>query len=209
MRRTKLGGVVTQAGDALDGLEGTRQSPVPVLDRREPVIPISRRYPLATLSGARKSWISMPIARRKSSSGAFIGIPLGEQLRSGVVGDTGLPRQRTLEIRREGTLCQPSRSLTTILTPCRFGTCTCERLDSTYSTAADGEVGQAEATLHRPDLIVMDLELPGLSGAQVARKLRAQESTPAHSDDCSRHRLFAARTARGSTDLLGFDDILD
>jgi CheY-like chemotaxis protein len=44
-------------------------------------------------------------------------------------------------------------------------------------TAADGEAGLAQATLHRPDLIVMDLELPGLSGAQVARALRAQEST--------------------------------
>jgi CheY-like chemotaxis protein len=44
-------------------------------------------------------------------------------------------------------------------------------------TAADGEAGLAQATLHNPDLIVMDLELPGLSGVQVARALRAQEST--------------------------------
>jgi CheY-like chemotaxis protein len=44
-------------------------------------------------------------------------------------------------------------------------------------TAADGEAALAQATTHHPDLIVMDLELPGMSGAEVARALRAQDST--------------------------------
>jgi CheY-like chemotaxis protein len=44
-------------------------------------------------------------------------------------------------------------------------------------TAADGETALAQATTHNPDLIVMDLELPGISGAEVSRALRAQAST--------------------------------
>lgn len=44
-------------------------------------------------------------------------------------------------------------------------------------TAADGTAALAEARTHHPDLIVLDLELPDLSGVEVARALRAQEST--------------------------------
>ena len=44
-------------------------------------------------------------------------------------------------------------------------------------TAADGEAALAQATTHLPDLIVMDLELPGISGSEVARALTAQDST--------------------------------
>lgn len=44
-------------------------------------------------------------------------------------------------------------------------------------TAEDGPTALDTATRSRPDLVVMDLELPGLSGFEVARALRAQPST--------------------------------
>lgn len=70
----------------------------------------------------------------------------------------------------------------------------------TVLTAADGSAALLLATKRRPDLIVLDLELPGKSGAEVARVLRAQASTrdipliafTGHSD--SRH-LEVARQA--------------
>jgi len=44
-------------------------------------------------------------------------------------------------------------------------------------TAADGPDALAQAGAHHPDLVVLDLELPGLSGLQVARQLREQPET--------------------------------
>jgi CheY-like chemotaxis protein len=44
-------------------------------------------------------------------------------------------------------------------------------------TATDGVAAIALATERRPDLIVLDLELPGKSGIEVATILRAQAST--------------------------------
>lgn len=44
-------------------------------------------------------------------------------------------------------------------------------------TAADGVSALAEAVEHLPDLIVMDLELPKMSGLDVARALRARDDT--------------------------------
>jgi two-component system cell cycle response regulator DivK len=43
--------------------------------------------------------------------------------------------------------------------------------------AEDGEAALQCACDHLPDLVVMDLELPGLSGFEVARALRAREDT--------------------------------
>jgi CheY-like chemotaxis protein len=45
------------------------------------------------------------------------------------------------------------------------------------STAADGAAAIAQAERLLPDLIVLDLELPGLSGFDVARRLRANPET--------------------------------
>ena len=73
-------------------------------------------------------------------------------------------------------------------------------------TAADGHQALAVATSERPDLIVMDLELPGLSGLDVARTLRAQHAT--------RHIPLIAATGHSRTALLdlarqsGFDLVL-
>jgi two-component system, cell cycle response regulator DivK len=44
-------------------------------------------------------------------------------------------------------------------------------------TAADGHQALATATAALPDLIVMDLDLPGLSGVEVARELRSRVAT--------------------------------
>jgi CheY-like chemotaxis protein len=44
-------------------------------------------------------------------------------------------------------------------------------------TAADGVSALAEAVEHRPDLIVMDLELPKMSGLDVAKALRQRDDT--------------------------------
>ena len=44
-------------------------------------------------------------------------------------------------------------------------------------TAADGHEALARATAEVPDLVVMDLKLPGLSGFDVARRLRGQPAT--------------------------------
>ena len=46
-------------------------------------------------------------------------------------------------------------------------------------SAADGEKGLEEALRRRPDLILLDLMLPGLDGLEVCRRLRADEATRA------------------------------
>lgn len=41
--------------------------------------------------------------------------------------------------------------------------------------AADGEAGVASAIENRPDLIITDINMPGLNGFDVARQVRADE----------------------------------
>ena len=43
--------------------------------------------------------------------------------------------------------------------------------------ATDGEHGLADAARHQPDLVLLDLMLPGLDGLEVCRRLRAQDGT--------------------------------
>ena len=45
--------------------------------------------------------------------------------------------------------------------------------------AYDGEAGVAAALEHRPDLILMDIQLPKISGIEATRKLRAEPATAA------------------------------
>src|SRR2546430_3146312 len=45
-------------------------------------------------------------------------------------------------------------------------------------SAADGREALAQAQAHRPDLLVLDWMMPGLSGLEVARRLRAAAGMP-------------------------------
>ena len=45
--------------------------------------------------------------------------------------------------------------------------------------AYDGQAGVAAALEHRPDLILMDIQLPKISGIEATRKLRAEPATAA------------------------------
>lgn len=45
-------------------------------------------------------------------------------------------------------------------------------------TAGSGEEALGEIAQHRPDLILLDLGLPGISGLEVCRQVRAQSSLP-------------------------------
>ncbi len=72
-------------------------------------------------------------------------------------------------------------------------------------TATDGIAGLALARSLRPDVIVMDLQMPGLSGTEVARELRADAST--------RHIPLIAATGHSRTELsdaraAGFDSLI-
>ena len=44
-------------------------------------------------------------------------------------------------------------------------------------TAADGEAGIAAAKSHRPDVVLMDVVMPGLNGFQATRKLSRDPET--------------------------------
>jgi two-component system, cell cycle response regulator DivK len=45
--------------------------------------------------------------------------------------------------------------------------------------AEDGEAGLAAAAAHRPDLILMDIQLPGIDGYEATRRLKADASLDA------------------------------
>ncbi len=46
------------------------------------------------------------------------------------------------------------------------------------STAGDGEAALAKVRTERPDLIILDIMLPGLDGLEVCRRLRAESAVP-------------------------------
>ena len=52
-----------------------------------------------------------------------------------------------------------------------------ERAGYTVSSAGDGEEGLALVRRERPDLVVLDLMLPGIDGLEVCRRLRAERET--------------------------------
>ena len=54
-----------------------------------------------------------------------------------------------------------------------------ERRGYTVIVAVDGEDGVARATADRPDLVVMDMSLPGIDGWEATRQLKAAPETSA------------------------------
>ncbi|MFJ6574091.1 response regulator transcription factor [Streptomyces sp. NPDC091292] len=52
------------------------------------------------------------------------------------------------------------------------------RAGHTVDHAPDGPTALAQATAHRPDLVVLDLMLPGMDGLEVCRRLRAHGPVP-------------------------------
>ena len=52
------------------------------------------------------------------------------------------------------------------------------RLGLEVSVERDGEAGLAAARQLRPDLVVLDWMMPGVDGVEVARRIRAVDSTP-------------------------------
>lgn len=75
----------------------------------------------------------------------------------------------------------------------------------TVHTATDGHAGLEMARTLLPDIVVMDLQMPGLSGTEVAQALRADAAT--------RHIPLIAATGHSRTQLSdarasGFDSIV-
>ena len=54
-----------------------------------------------------------------------------------------------------------------------------KRTTYTLIEADDGEAGVAMALARRPDLILMDIQLPKISGLEAIRRLRAESGTAA------------------------------
>jgi CheY-like chemotaxis protein len=59
--------------------------------------------------------------------------------------------------------------------------------------AFDGEAGVAKALEARPDLILMDIQLPKISGLDAIKRIRAQPSLPARRSLRSRRLRFRRR----------------
>lgn len=53
-----------------------------------------------------------------------------------------------------------------------------ERNDCTVLLAASGEEGLDQAALHTPDLVILDLAMPGTNGFEVCRQLRSWSHSP-------------------------------
>ena len=54
--------------------------------------------------------------------------------------------------------------------------------------AYDGEAGVAMALERRPDMILMDIQLPKISGLEAIRRLRAEPTTATTPSCCARRR---------------------
>ena len=75
-------------------------------------------------------------------------------------------------------------------------------------TAADGDEGLARAASFSPDLVILDVMLPSLSGFEVLRRLRHSLSVPvimltAHGADVDRRRQVAVPARRPALPLGG------
>jgi response regulator RpfG family c-di-GMP phosphodiesterase len=72
-------------------------------------------------------------------------------------------------------------------------------------TASDGDEGLAIARIHRPDLVVSDLRMPGLDGAELCRAIRADRTL----EGCMFVLLTGVQEPSAEiADHVGIDDIL-
>lgn len=82
--------------------------------------------------------------------------------------------------------------------------------------ATDGEQGIAEAALHQPDLVIMDMSLPVIDGWEATRRLRQQPETraipvlalTAHAMAGERDRALAAGCNDYDTKPVDFERLL-
>ena len=83
-------------------------------------------------------------------------------------------------------------------------------------TAEDGERGCDMAAAERPDLVLMDLEMPGIDGWEATRRLKSNPQTcdipvialSAHALAGSRERALAAGCDEFDTKPIEFDRLL-
>ena len=82
--------------------------------------------------------------------------------------------------------------------------------------AEDGEVGCAKAIAEKPDVILMDLDLPVVDGWEAARRLKSDPSTrdipivalTAHAMSGSREKALAAGCDEFDTKPVDFDRLM-
>jgi CheY-like chemotaxis protein len=85
-----------------------------------------------------------------------------------------------------------------------------------FSSAGDGEAGCQMAANERPDVILMDLDLPVVDGWEATRRLKANQATchipiialTAHAMSGSRERALAAGCDEFDTKPINFDRLL-
>lgn len=73
--------------------------------------------------------------------------------------------------------------------------------------AADGEAGVALAVERRPDLVLMDINLPGMTGVEALARLRADPATA--SIPVAALTAYAMKDDRARILAAGFDGYLD
>ncbi|HEY8549253.1 MAG TPA: ATP-binding protein [Vicinamibacterales bacterium] len=83
-----------------------------------------------------------------------------------------------------------------------------ERLGHRVLTAADGEAVLREAAAHGPDVILMDLEMPGIDGLEAARRIRAA-ARPDRQPWIAAVSAHPAADQRAACLAAGIDDYLE
>lgn len=94
-----------------------------------------------------------------------------------------------------------------------------EAMGATVDVANDGQQGIELATAHRPDLILLTIELPGMNGFLVCKKLKKQDglsdvplfilSSEATEDVFEQHRKLRTRAEDYIHKPIAFADLLE